>query len=187
MMATTKSPSWQRRGSDEPLPRLELLDVQAQYAGAAINDGGAHAGGAGQDVVREEARGHDLGVVERCIALACRQFGLRYQRGTAHLPAAEHDVARSYVLYRAKHMEERRLKKEAAGATATAEPQINVTENGVARPLVMQEVRDLIGAACKGLEKHVDADAILAETVKNLYDGVPVKNCTSPPSWLPAR
>ncbi|WP_426164916.1 ribonucleoside-diphosphate reductase subunit alpha [Pseudoduganella sp. R-34] len=93
----------------------------------------------------------------------------------ALMRSGEHDVARSYVLYRAKHMEERRLKKEAAGATATAEPQINVTENGVSRPLVMQEVRDLIGAACKGLEKHVDADAILAETVKNLYDGVPVE------------
>ncbi|WP_426339739.1 ribonucleoside-diphosphate reductase subunit alpha [Pseudoduganella sp. S-14] len=93
----------------------------------------------------------------------------------ALMRSGEHDVARSYVLYRAKHMEERRLKKEAAGATATAEPQINVTENGVARPLVMQEVRDLIGAACKGLEKHVDADAILAETMKNLYDGVPVE------------
>ncbi|WP_374581412.1 ribonucleoside-diphosphate reductase subunit alpha [Pseudoduganella sp.] len=93
----------------------------------------------------------------------------------ALMRSGEHDVARSYVLYRAKHMEERRLKKEAAGASATAEPQINVTENGVSRPLVMQEVRDLIGAACKGLEKHVDADAILAETVKNLYDGVPVE------------
>ncbi|XLZ69583.1 ribonucleoside-diphosphate reductase subunit alpha [Massilia sp. SR12] len=93
----------------------------------------------------------------------------------ALMRSGEHDVARSYVLYRAKHMEERRLKKEAAGASAAAEPQINVTENGVARPLVMQEVRDLIAAACKGLEKHVDADAILAETVKNLYDGVPVE------------
>ena len=33
----------------------------------------------------------------------------------------------------------------------------------------------MIGAACAGLEKHVDADAILAETMKNLYDGVPVE------------
>jgi hypothetical protein len=45
----------------------------------------------------------------------------------------------------------------------------------------------LIDAACAGLEKHVDADAILAETLKNLYDGVPSKSCTSPPSWPPAR
>jgi ribonucleoside-diphosphate reductase alpha chain len=39
----------------------------------------------------------------------------------------------------------------------------------------MEQVRALITAACIGLEKHVDADAILGETVKNLYDGVPVE------------
>jgi len=93
----------------------------------------------------------------------------------ALMRSGEHDVARAYVLYRAKHMEERRLKKEAQGAGAIAEPQLHVTENGARRPLNMQEVRDLINAACSGLEKHVDADAILAETVKNLYDGVPVE------------
>jgi ribonucleoside-diphosphate reductase alpha chain len=89
--------------------------------------------------------------------------------------SGEHDVARAYVLYRAKHMEERRLAKEAQGTTDIAAPQIHTTENGVRRPLDMQQVRDLINAACVGLEKHVDADAILAETVKNLYDGVPVE------------
>jgi ribonucleoside-diphosphate reductase alpha chain len=90
--------------------------------------------------------------------------------------SGEHDVARAYVLYRAKHMEERRLAKEAQGAAGEiAAPQIHVLENGVRRALDMNEVRDLINAACVGLEKHVDADAILAETVKNLYDGVPVE------------
>lgn len=93
----------------------------------------------------------------------------------ALMRSGQHDVARAYVLYRAKHMEERRAKKESQGAAAAAEPELSVTENGVRRPLVMQEVRDLIGAACSGLEKHVDSDAILAETVKNLYDGVPVE------------
>ncbi|MFZ3290187.1 MAG: ribonucleoside-diphosphate reductase subunit alpha, partial [Telluria sp.] len=90
--------------------------------------------------------------------------------------SGEHDVARAYVLYRAKHMEERRQQKEAQGASAqVAAPQIHVLENGARRLLDMNEVRDLIGAACVGLEKHVDADAILAETVRNLYDGVPVE------------
>jgi ribonucleoside-diphosphate reductase alpha chain len=90
--------------------------------------------------------------------------------------SGEHDVARAYVLYRAKHMEERRLAKEAQGGSAeVAAAPIHVTENGERRPLDMQQVRDLINAACVGLEKHVDADAILAETVKNLYDGVPVE------------
>jgi ribonucleoside-diphosphate reductase alpha chain len=90
--------------------------------------------------------------------------------------SGEHDVARAYVLYRAKHMEERRLAKEAQGGNADlGAPQIHVLDNGARRLLDMQQVRDLIGAACVGLEKHVDADAILAETVRNLYDGVPVE------------
>jgi ribonucleoside-diphosphate reductase alpha chain len=33
----------------------------------------------------------------------------------------------------------------------------------------------LITAACVGLDKLADAEAILTETLKNLYDGVPVE------------
>jgi ribonucleoside-diphosphate reductase alpha chain len=94
----------------------------------------------------------------------------------ALMRSGEHDVARAYVLYRAKHMEERRAAKEAqGGAAAIAAPQINVLENGERKPLEMSRVTGLINAACIGLEKHVDADAIVAETLKNLYDGVPVE------------
>jgi len=89
--------------------------------------------------------------------------------------SGEHDVARAYVLYRAKQMDERRAAKEAQGASAPVAPQITVVENGVRRTLDMNAVSGLINAACVGLEKHVDADAILAETLKNLYDGVPVE------------
>ena len=89
--------------------------------------------------------------------------------------SGEHDVARAYVLYRARHMEERRLQKEAQGTSAMAAPQMKVLENGELRVLDLQLVRDLINAACVGLEKHVDAEAILAETLRNLYDGVPVE------------
>ncbi len=86
--------------------------------------------------------------------------------------SGEHDVARAYVLYRAKHMEERRLQKE---QQQTTEPTLHVLENGVRRVLDRNQVRTLIDAACVGLEKHVDPAAILAETFKNLYDGVPVE------------
>ena len=87
--------------------------------------------------------------------------------------SGEHDVARAYVLYRARRMEERAQQQ----SSRPAEPavQLHVTEDGQRRPLDMQQVRNLINAACIGLEKHVDANAILAETVKNLYDGVPVE------------
>ncbi|WP_036170131.1 ribonucleoside-diphosphate reductase subunit alpha [Massilia sp. 9096] len=89
--------------------------------------------------------------------------------------SGEHEVAREYVLYRAKRMDERRAAREATGANGSAAPQFTVVDGGVRRALDMNEVAGLINAACVGLEKHVDADAILAETVKNLYDGVPVE------------
>ena len=89
--------------------------------------------------------------------------------------SGEHDVAREYVLYRAKRMEERKAAKEAAGGTPVAAPQIHVVDGGERRPLDINDVHALVNAACSGLEKHVDADAIVAETLKNLYDGVPVE------------
>src|SRR6478736_5207382 len=92
----------------------------------------------------------------------------------ALMRSGEHDVARAYVLYRAKRMEER-AQQQAARAPVSGAPQLHVMENGQRRLLDMEQVRTLITAACIGLEKHVDAEAILAETVKNLYDGVPVE------------
>ena len=92
----------------------------------------------------------------------------------ALMRSGEHDVARAYVLYRAKRMEERAQQGAAAKSDFVA-PQLHVLEDGKARLLDINEVRNLITAACVGLEKHVDADAILAETVKNLYDNVPVE------------
>lgn len=88
--------------------------------------------------------------------------------------SGEHDVARAYVLYRAKRMEER-SQQQGASKPAADVTELFVTEDGQRRALDMNQVRSLITAACIGLEKHVDAEAILAETVKNLYDGVPVE------------
>ncbi|WP_208278509.1 ribonucleoside-diphosphate reductase subunit alpha [Massilia oculi] len=89
--------------------------------------------------------------------------------------SGEHDVAREYVLYRAKRMDERRAAKEALGGAPVAAPQIHVVDGGERRLLDINDVHALVNAACSGLEKHVDADAIVAETLKNLYDGVPVE------------
>ena len=87
--------------------------------------------------------------------------------------SGEHDVARAYVLYRAKRMEERAQQQAAKPVVESS--QLHVIEDGQRRPLDMNQVRDLIAAACIGFEKQVDAEAILRETVKNLYDGVPVE------------
>ncbi|BBB59132.1 ribonucleoside-diphosphate reductase [Undibacterium sp. KW1] len=93
----------------------------------------------------------------------------------ALMRSGEHDVARSYVLYRAKRMEERRRVNDAPGHAEAAVSQLHVIVDGQSRPLDVAEVRKMIAAACLGLDKLADPDAILAETLKNLYDGVPVE------------
>ncbi len=87
----------------------------------------------------------------------------------ALMRGGEHNVARAYVLYREKRSQERSHAPEAAAA-----PGINVTDNGVTRPLDMNALHALIVSACEGLGEAVSADPIVAETVKNLYDGVPM-------------
>ncbi|MBV8261269.1 MAG: ribonucleoside-diphosphate reductase subunit alpha, partial [Paraburkholderia sp.] len=89
----------------------------------------------------------------------------------ALMRGGEHNVARAYVLYREKRNQERAHAPETA---ASAAPGINVTDNGVTRPLDMNTLRALIVSSCDGLGDAVNADPIVAETVKNLYDGVPM-------------
>ncbi len=92
----------------------------------------------------------------------------------ALMRSGEHDVARAYVLYRAKRMEER-AQQQAARPEAAAEHRIHISVDGQRVPLDQEKLRKMVISACIGLEKHVDAEAILHETVRNLYDGVPVE------------
>ncbi|KRC70368.1 ribonucleotide-diphosphate reductase subunit alpha [Achromobacter sp. Root83] len=96
----------------------------------------------------------------------------------ALMRSGEHDVARAYVLYREKRTQERAAAAAAEGqqksAAAPQEHVLNVTDAGVRRPLDLAELRATIVAAGEGLSEFIDAEAILKETVKNLYDGIPV-------------
>ncbi len=83
-----------------------------------------------------------------------------------------HDVARAYVLYREKRAQERARQKAARRPVA---PALTMIENGQRVALDLQRIRALIESACEGLAQYVSAEAILAETVKNLYDGVPLE------------
>jgi len=84
-----------------------------------------------------------------------------------------HDVARAYVIYREKRAQERVARaKEAADQEQGAAP-LTVIENGSRMPLDMARIRSLVESACAGLAE-VSAGAVLEETVKNLYDGVPL-------------
>src|SRR5437667_1111280 len=83
----------------------------------------------------------------------------------------EHEVARAYVLYREKRAEARA--HEAAQKKPAPQPQLHTVEDGVRRPLDLARLEELIASACEGLGEVVDPKLILAETVKNIYDGVP--------------
>ncbi|AXK40195.1 ribonucleoside-diphosphate reductase subunit alpha [Crenobacter cavernae] len=81
--------------------------------------------------------------------------------------AGEHDVARAYVLYR-----EQRAQERAARGEALTQITINVVrKNGSRRVLDIAKLRETIVFACQGLAE-TEPDAILTETLKNLYDGV---------------
>ncbi|MDR0481081.1 MAG: ribonucleoside-diphosphate reductase subunit alpha [Gallionellaceae bacterium] len=92
--------------------------------------------------------------------------------------SGEHDVARSYVLYR-----ERRSQERAKAKRESAEPEhvLQVKDGGTLRPLNVKRLQALIESSCAGLGDAVDAAQILKFTLKDLYDGVSmeeVRKCT---------
>ncbi len=82
-----------------------------------------------------------------------------------------HDVARAYVLYREHRAQER---ARAGQAPAAQQPGVMVIDGGQRVPLDPQRLAALIESACAGLGAEVVAAPVLAETRRNLYDGVPM-------------
>jgi ribonucleoside-diphosphate reductase alpha chain len=82
------------------------------------------------------------------------------------------EVARAYVLYRDRRSQERARHKPQA--QVVAEPTITVLDRGQRVPLDMARLTALVEAACAGLGDDVHAEPIVAETRRNLYDGVPI-------------
>ncbi len=84
----------------------------------------------------------------------------------ALMRAGEQKVARSYVIYR-----DERARLRDAGITKS-HPTLTVTlGDGTRQPLDLGRLESLIMDACEGLV-GVSAQAIVEETLKNLYDGV---------------
>ena len=82
-----------------------------------------------------------------------------------------HEIARAYVLYRERRTQERA--KQVADA-APAAPTIHVMDRGQRVALDLVQLRQRIENACAGLGADVKAEPIVAETMRNLYDGVPI-------------
>ncbi len=84
---------------------------------------------------------------------------------------SHHEVARAYVLYRERRTQERARQVQ---DSAPQEPQLHVTDGGQRVPLDMAQLAALVESACAGLGADVRPEPILAETRRNLYDGVPI-------------
>ncbi len=82
-----------------------------------------------------------------------------------------HEVARAYVLYRERRSQER---SRQARPLAPAEPILMVTDRGQRFPLDLARLQTIFESACAGLGPDVRPDPIMAETKRNLYDGVPI-------------
>ncbi|MDP2352418.1 MAG: ribonucleoside-diphosphate reductase subunit alpha [Pseudomonadota bacterium] len=87
----------------------------------------------------------------------------------ALMRSGEHEVARAYVLYREKRNEERAKQKQ----QQVEEHTLFCLENGERRPLDLQHLAAVIGAACEGLTE-TNPQAILQATLRDIYDGVPM-------------
>ncbi|NDE72945.1 MAG: ribonucleoside-diphosphate reductase subunit alpha, partial [Betaproteobacteria bacterium] len=82
-----------------------------------------------------------------------------------------HEVARAYVLYREKRSQER---LKSATLVAAKTPSLHAIDQGERVVLDMARLSKLITEACSGLGAEVKPEPIFAETLRNLYDGVPM-------------
>ncbi|RZI68596.1 MAG: ribonucleoside-diphosphate reductase subunit alpha, partial [Variovorax sp.] len=82
-----------------------------------------------------------------------------------------HEIARAYVLYRERRTQER---SKQVAQDAPVAPTLHVLDRGERVALDLNELKGLIESACEGLGASITAAPIQAETMRNLYDGVPL-------------
>jgi ribonucleoside-diphosphate reductase alpha chain len=82
-----------------------------------------------------------------------------------------HEIARAYVLYREKRSQERAQK---VVQPTPAAPLLHAVDKGQRVVLDLVRLQGIINDACSGLGGDVKPDPIMAETLRNLYDGVPM-------------
>lgn len=90
----------------------------------------------------------------------------------ALMRAQEYEVATAYVLYRDQR---RREREQNASQTDVKKPELTVIlHDGSRKPLDLIYLRNIIERACIKLS-GVDPEHVLQETLRNLFDGVPIQ------------
>jgi ribonucleoside-diphosphate reductase alpha chain len=82
-----------------------------------------------------------------------------------------HEIARAYVLYREKRTQERARQPQ---IPVTEAPLLHVMDGGQKVALDIRNLQALIEASCANLGADIKPDPIVQETMRNLYDGVPI-------------
>jgi ribonucleoside-diphosphate reductase alpha chain len=88
--------------------------------------------------------------------------------------AGHHDVARAYVLYRERRNQERAEQKKPPKWPPLPQARAACDRQRPARAAGRGAPAGLIVASCRHLNADVQSEPILAETLRNLYDGVPM-------------
>jgi ribonucleoside-diphosphate reductase alpha chain len=89
----------------------------------------------------------------------------------ALMRGSHHEIARAYVLYREKRAQER---AKQTAPVASAAITLHVMDNGQRVPLDLPRLEQLVADACQGLHAEIQPAPITAETLRNLYDGIPM-------------
>jgi len=100
----------------------------------------------------------------------------------------EQKIARAYVLYREQHSAARAQSKLDAPEGTSEDDRIDLhvkLADGSIIPLDTQRLQTVINEACNGLES-VSAELVYTQTIKNLFDGVALKD-VSPTAVMSAR
>ncbi|WP_416139479.1 ribonucleoside-diphosphate reductase subunit alpha [Halomonas sp. HK25] len=147
------------------------IAVAMRKAFIAVEGDNADASSRVRDVVQQSAAAIEQAFLRRLPDGGTLHIeDIQDQVELALMRAGEQKVARAYVLYREAHARAR----DATGDIARPHPTLNVTlADGTTRPLDLGRIETLVHDACEGLD-NVDADRIVEESLKNLYDGVTV-------------
>ena len=90
----------------------------------------------------------------------------------ALMRSEHHKVARAYVLYRDERTRQRAEQEATKSTKPAAGPLLHVTlANGSKVPLDTARLALIVNEACAGLD-GVDAAPVIAETQRNIYDGI---------------
>ncbi len=158
----------------------EKIAIAMTKAFLAVEGGNAAASSRIHEIVGELAEQVELALTRRIPDGGTFHIeDIQDQVELALMRSGNQRVARAYVIYREEHARARQDQLTAAAVEDIIDDRstgIEVTlPDGSRQPLDTRRLQAIVSEACSGLN-DVDASAILQDTERNLFDGVPEKD-----------